>query len=89
MRKLAVPLPLTVITDLLGLALADMPRLARWSNHATALLAGINTREQLVGYGRCIGELNRYLAEDEVVSMLFQLLSAGNETTASLIGSAI
>lgn len=74
-HSFAIPLPMTIIIELLGFPLEDMPKLKRWSDASVALLSGINSAEE---FGR-----------DEIVSMLVQLLSAGNETTASLIGSAM
>lgn len=118
-QAFAMPLPMTLIIQLLGFPLADMPQLKRWSDASVALLSGINTPEQLVEYGTQINQMIGYLAgrydeayqqpgdnllgdlikeakiddgefgRDEIVSMLVQLLSAGNETTSSLIGSAM
>lgn len=118
-ERFAVPLPMTIIVELLGFPLEDIPRLKRWSDASVALLSGINTPEQMVEHGANINKMIAYLAQqydlayeqpgdnllgdlvreakiddeefgrDEVVSMLVQLLSAGNETTTSLIGSAM
>jgi cytochrome P450 len=118
-EQMAIPLPLTVIAELIGLPLEDTPRLKRWSDASVALLSGVNTKEQLAAHAAEVGALLRYLAErfdeardvpgdnvlgdlvratkdrdeslsrDEVVSILVQLLTAGNETTTSLIGSAL
>ncbi len=117
--EMAVPLPVTIIAELIGLPLDDAPRLKRWSDASVALLSGINTPEQLNTHFSDVGELIHYLAaqfdagcgapkddvlgelirasqdpgeslsRDEVVSILLQLLTAGNETTTSLIGSAL
>lgn len=118
MEGFARPFTLTLITDLLGLPRADLPRLRRWSDDGSSILSGVNTAEDQARYGRSLMEWNRYLAErfedakrdpqedvlgtlvaaasasdgalktEEVVAVLVQLVSAGNESTASLIGSA-
>ncbi len=118
-KEMAVPLPVTIIAELIGLPLADAPQLKRWSDASVALLSGINTPEQVAANAAEIGELIEYLAKqfdaacaapkddvlgdlirasqdpdealsrDEVVSILLQLLTAGNETTTSLIGSSL
>jgi cytochrome P450 len=118
-REVAVPLPMTVITGLIGLPAEDIPQLKRWSDAGVALLSGVNTPEQLashareaseaVGYFaghvdaaarapgddvlgdlvRAMGDSDEALSRDEVVSILMQILVAGNETTTSLIGSAL
>lgn len=118
-KDFAMPLPMTIIIQLLGFPLADMDKLKRWSDASVALLSGINSPEQLVEHGTKINQMIAYLAarydeayqqpgdnllgdlikeakiddeefgRDEIVSMLVQLLSAGNETTTSLIGSAM
>jgi cytochrome P450 len=118
-HSFAIPLPMTIIIELLGFPLEDMPKLKRWSDASVALLSGINSPEELVEHGAEISQMIGYLTarydeayqqpgdnllgdlireakiddeefgRDEIVSMLVQLLSAGNETTASLIGSAM
>ena len=118
-KQFAVPLPLTIITELLGLPTGDMPQLKKWSDASVSLLSGVNTPDELAQLGAEIIDLFSYLGDrydealsspgnnllgdliretqidsedlsrDEIVSMLVQLLSAGNETTTSLIGSAV
>ena len=117
--KLAVPLPMTVIAELVGLPLCDTGKLKRWSDASMALLSGVNTPEQLMSHAALVRALIEYLADrfdealedpadnvlgdlvratldaaeslsrDEAVSILVQMLTAGNETTTSLIGSAL
>jgi cytochrome P450 len=117
--KLAVPLPLTVIAELVGLPVSDIAQLKRWSDASVALLSGVNSPEQLASHAVEISGLIKYLADrydealeepgddvlgdlvratldpneslsrDEAVSILLQMLTAGNETTTSLIGSAM
>lgn len=117
--QFAVPLPMTIIIELLGFPTKDMAQLKTLSDSSVALLSGINSEEQLAYHAGKIGELFQYLSahfdqallappdnvlgnlvtafrdepehfsRDEVVSILLQLLTAGNETTTSLIGSAL
>jgi cytochrome P450 len=119
MSAFAVPLPLTVIADFLGLPRADLSRLKRWSDHGVAALSGLATPAELVEHAEGMMEMSRYLARrveaalaapgdgfladlvrasgeseehlssDEVVAILSQLVIAGTESTASLIGSAV
>jgi cytochrome P450 len=119
MEAFAVPLPLTVIADVLTLPRADVPRLRLWSDDAIALLSGTTPPGELLALVGSVVSLQQYLGErlatewdaprsgiigdlaraahdaddpwsrDEVVSILIQLLTAGNETTTSLIGSAV
>lgn len=117
-RDVAVPLPLIIICELLGIPTDDLVTLKRWSDASVSLLSGVNTNEQLTANAALIDELMSYLAKrfdealanpkadvlgglaqaveaggehisrNEAVSIILQLLTAGNETTTSLIGSA-
>jgi cytochrome P450 len=119
MSAFAVPLPLMVIADFLGLPRADAPHLGRWSDHGVAALSGLATPAELVEHAGAMAEMSQYLAAraraeqanpgngflgdlvrargdgdehlsfDEIVATLSQLVIAGNESTASLIGSAV
>ena len=117
MRDYAIPLPMTVICQLLGLPMQDRHDLQALSDDAISLVDGINTPEQVERYGRSAGKLGAYLAErlretdnesgenvlgtlaaacassalseDEAAAILLQLITAGQETTGGLIGSAI
>jgi cytochrome P450 family 144 len=116
--ELAVPLPMTVICELLGLPQADARSLEAWSNAGVALLGGTATPAEIAGHVAAQLELQQYLldrfrdakaapgddvigdlvratreqaealTDDEAVSVLVQLVIAGQETTASLIASA-
>lgn len=118
-KEFSVPLPMTIIVRLLGLAEADIPQLKIWSDHSIALLNGINSSEEFMQHGIAAAQMMEYLAQqvdrakqnpgedvignlikesaldaqalsrNEIVSILTQLLTAGNETTTSLIGSAV
>jgi len=117
--EVAVPLPMTIIVELLGLPVADIHYLKTLSDSAVATLSGINTEVQMAEHSTRVLELLQYMtdrfdealrapgdnvlgdlarassAESEfftregVVGMLLQLLTAGNESTSSLIGSAM
>lgn len=115
----AVPLPMTIIVELLGLPPGDTGYLKDLSDAAVATLSGINTEAQMLEHSIKVQEMLRYMgqrfdeavlapgdsvlgdlavaAQEEgefftregVMGMLLQLLTAGNESTASLIGSAM
>ncbi len=121
--QFAVPLPLTVIADALGVDRADMDRFKRWSDDSVAPLGGFLTREREIECARSIVEFQHYFAERleerrtnprddiltdllnahiglegeaarpltmaEMLSILQQLLVAGNETTTNLIASGM
>ncbi len=58
---LAVPLPLTVIADQLGVPRADMADFKRWSDASVAPLGGIISREEQIECARLVVELQKYL----------------------------
>jgi len=119
LSQLAVPLPLTVIADQLGVTRADLPRFKRWTDGFTAQLSGMATGEDAKDAVRRIFEFQSYFAERieearrspredilsdlvrarvecerpldvaEMLSILQQLLVAGNETTASAIAEGL
>jgi cytochrome P450 len=114
-EEFAFPLPMTVITEMLGVPLADRSQFRRWSNEvveAAGLPGGWSTisgsmdalktyMRDLIGQKRgqptddLLGELIRTeaqgekLTEDELIAMVFLLLSAGHETTVNLIGNGV
>jgi cytochrome P450 len=63
MSELAGPLPLGIITDMLGLPRADMEKLTRWSESAIATLSGVITADEWVESLRDIVAFQNYLAE--------------------------
>lgn len=115
----AVPLPLTVIADQLGVPRAHLPAFKRWSDASVGPLGGLLSRDEMVACAKLVLELQDYLAErceerrrapeddllsdlvharvdgehplttPEAVSILQQLLVAGNETTTHLIAAAM
>lgn len=119
LSEFAVPLPLTVIADQLGVPRTDLPRFKRWTDGFTAQLSGMASGEDTKEAVRRIFEFQQYFAarveearraprEDilsdlvrarlegqrpldmpETLSILQQLLVAGNETTASAIAEGL
>jgi cytochrome P450/uncharacterized OsmC-like protein len=108
----AYPLPFGVIGELLGIPVADRPRLHAWFGVLLTGWAGnpppeaVEASDGIVAYLRELvddkrqspaGDLVSVLvaAEDdalttqELLSSLFQLVVAGHDTTASLIGNGV
>ena len=113
MEATAVPLPITVIADVLGMPSSDLEDLRRWGDAGVDLLSGVASIERMM---ECWQEMTGFLAylrerlespqpgsvtaeiaaavrnggftDREGVSLLLQLVIAGSESTASLIGSA-
>ena len=113
MESAAVPLPITVIANVLGMPTSDLDDLRRWGDAGVDLLSGVASIERMM---ECWQEMTGFLAylrdrladpepgsvtaeianavqtggftEREGVSLLLQLVIAGSESTASLIGSA-
>ena len=59
--QFAVPLPLTVIADALGVDRADMAAFKRWSDDSVAPLSGLLTEERKVECARSRVEMQRYM----------------------------
>ncbi len=59
--QFAVPLPLTVIADALGVSRADMADFKRWSDDSVAPLSGLMTAERTVECARSRVEMQRYM----------------------------
>lgn len=115
----AVPLPLTVIADQLGVPRTDLAQFKRWTDGFTAQLSGMASAEDAVEAAKRILEYQQYFAarleeckaapRDDIISDLVrarldgerpldtaeslsiiqQLLVAGNETTAASIAEGI
>lgn len=115
----AYPLPMTVISEILGVPRTDLDRFKRWSDHAVERLSVGLPVERQVECARSIVEFQKYFAERieerrteprddilsalvrariagveplsmaEMLSILQQILVAGNETTTNLLGSLI
>jgi cytochrome P450 len=113
--RFAVPLPLTIISEQLGVPREDLGTFKKWSDGFVAQLGGMASHEQQIEAAKLIVEFQHYFAERledrrksprddilsdlvharvegerpldtaESLSILQQLLVAGNETTASTI----
>ena len=121
-EQVALPLPITVVTGVLGLPAADTDRLQDWSDRGIELLSGLATPERLLECSRDIAKFVEYLVvriveardlaatdsgddsvvanlgravhageltELEAASLLLQLVSAGSDSTSSLVGSSV
>lgn len=118
-EHLAIPLPMTIIGDQLGVDRADLPRAHAWSNGVAQELSRLQTPAQMVETAHLVVEFQHYfherivqrrreptddilsdlvharlegekpLDDREILSMLQQLLVAGNETTTSGITSSL
>jgi cytochrome P450 len=114
MDELSNPLPVQVISSVLGLPEADGASLKQWADAGVDLLSGVAPPERLgecwqlmVGFlqylrdrlaapsaGSVTAEIasaveRSDLTEREGVSLMLQLVIAGSESTASLMGSAV
>jgi len=113
--QFAVPLPLTLIAEQLGVPREDLGKFREWSDGFVAQLSGMATPEEQVEAWKLIVEFQKYFEkvledraanpQDDIISALVtarvegekpldtaeslsilqQLLVAGNETTASTI----
>ncbi|GAA4067289.1 cytochrome P450 [Nonomuraea soli] len=107
---LALPLPLLVVAELLGLPQEDRARLRRWSDEMLRTDDPARVRRAGVAFLAHLGErirergdqtgndlLSRLLRAEragqltrhELLSSVFQLLFAGDETTVNLIGNGV
>lgn len=111
-RDYAMPLPVTVISDMLGVPIADRKRFVRWSNilientqspvgmvlSVPSILAFIRYIRAMIAMRRAepqddlitalvqAPESTETFSDDELLSMIVLLLTAGHETTTNLIG---
>lgn len=117
-RRFATPLPLLVITGILGVPQRDIGQIRRWAEDYRASEAPSVPLQERLKYAHSTVALRLYLAsrieerrarpEDdlisdlvgaevdgeklstpEILSVVFQLLHGGHETTISLIGSMV
>ena len=83
-RDYALPLPATVITELLGIPAKDQRRFHRWSNRIVSISSGRDVWRALpaalafVRYLRKMSERRRLLPEDDLMSALVQAEEAGD-----------
>jgi cytochrome P450 len=61
-HQFAVPLPLTVIADALGVPREDMPKFKQWSDDSVAPLGGMITHERELECARSTVEFQHYFA---------------------------
>lgn len=115
----AVPLPVYVIADQLGVPRADLPKFQKWSDDILANLGHMQGREAQLEAARSIVALQHYFADivearraepkddvisdianglyederllnmSECVSIIQQLLVAGNETTRNALAAGM
>lgn len=118
MRELAVPLPVYVIADQLGVPRSLRDRFKQWSDAGVEPLGMLISEERHIECAKLVVEMQHYLAsvieerrrdpqEDmitdlatrevdgkrlevpELLSVITQLLGAGNETSTSAIGAGV
>jgi len=93
-ERFAWPLPLSVIGDMLGVPVADLPVLHDWCHDWLLLLQAAGTVEDQVGYARSVVALQRYFTQaleerqreptDDLMSALLEARLDG-ETPLSMI----
>ena len=93
-ESLAIPLPLELMTRLLGLPLEDRPALQAWADHAMRMGGGLATSEELVQSAQETQRFQRYLDErfeaeladpgEEVMGDLARAVQAGESTKSGL-----
>lgn len=118
-ESFAIPLPVFVIADQLGVPRADLPAFKRWSDDVIASLSQMGGKEQQLQGARSVVEMHRYFARvlenrraepqddiisdlanatlddgrllnmSEALSILQQLLVAGNETTTNALAGGL
>ena len=83
-RDYALPLPATVIAELLGIPAGDHRKFHRWSNRIVSISSGRDVWRALpaalafVRYLRRMTKLRRVLPEDDLISALVQAEEAGD-----------
>ncbi len=115
----AVPLPVMVIADQLGVPRADLSKFKEWSDAALLRIGRMGSQENNLEAVKQLVEMQQYLAAiietrrtnpqddiisdlstllyederplttEEILSILFQLLVAGNETTTSSLAGGM
>jgi cytochrome P450 len=118
-RDFAIPLPVYVIADQLGVPRSDIDRFKRWSDDSIASIGRMKGREAILRATKSQVELQHYFAAaveaarrsprddvisnlanalfegkrllemSEILSILQQLLVAGNETTTNALAGGI
>ncbi|MBI1179365.1 MAG: cytochrome P450 [Alphaproteobacteria bacterium] len=115
----AIPLPVYVIADQLGVPRTDLPRFKRWSDDVIASLSQMGGKEEQLQGARSVVEMHKYFAavvesrraapKDDIISdianatldegrlltlpealsIIQQLLVAGNETTTNALAGGL
>jgi len=98
-RDVAVPLPVTVIAEMLGVPPADRDRLKRWSDDLAALLDPISAFDRLDATIRSAAEFGAYLADamaerrvsprDDLLSALVAVEEEGDRLSAVELSSMV
>ena len=60
-RDLAIPLPMTIIAEMIGVPPADRARFKRWSDEMIAGVSGSQRSDSMASFFRTLGELHGYL----------------------------
>jgi cytochrome P450 len=80
----ALPIPLTIIAELLGVPAADRPAFRRWSEHVVAVSSGVDLLRALPGIWRIVRYLRALCArrradpQDDLLTALVQAEDAGD-----------
>jgi cytochrome P450 len=93
--EIAFPLPLNVISEMLGIPVADRPDLHRWTRQLADAFDHPGTIKQkrqqpaddLVS--QLVQAEGRQISEREMMAMIFLLITAGHDTTDNLIGNGL
>jgi cytochrome P450 len=110
----AFPLPITVISELLGIPVEDRPKFRIWTSALFNISSNLfqpvrrvpieaqmfadylreliavrreHPTEDIIGHLVQVEEEGDRLSENELISMIFLLITAGHETTVNLIGN--
>jgi cytochrome P450 len=110
----AFPLPITVISELLGIPVEDRPKFRIWTSALFNVSSNLfeqmrsvpveaqlfadylrklialrreQTTDDIIGHLVQVEEEGDRLSEEELISMIFLLITAGHETTVNLIGN--
>jgi len=119
LEEFAIPLPIFIIADQLGVPRSDMDKFKRWSNETVAGLSQMKGKESLIQAARADLQIQQYMAEiitqrraepqddvisdlvnltdddgvnltiGEILSIVKQMLVAGNETATNTLTSAM
>jgi cytochrome P450 PksS len=80
----ALPIPLTIIAELLGVPVVDRPAFRRWSQHVVAISSGVDLLRALPGVWRIVRYLRTLCArhradpQDDLLTALVQAEEAGD-----------